>query len=122
MIARLFIVAVVAVTYLFSLYEPRRVFTLGVWCFSGFSALFPLIFASLYWKRLTKAGAYACIVAAISVWLYSFIQSGFGAKAGYTLFGVMPVATMVAAAAVSMIVVSLLTKPPEEAHLKRFFG
>lgn len=122
MIARLFIVAVVAVTYLFSLYEPRRVFTLGVWCFSGFSALFPLIFASLYWKRLTKAGAYACIVAAISVWLYSFIQSGFGAKAGYTLFGVMPVATMVAASAVSMIVVSLLTKPPEEAHLKRFFG
>ena len=53
-IARIFIVAIVALTYAFSLFEPRRVFTLGVWCFSGFSSLFPLIFASLYWKRMTK--------------------------------------------------------------------
>lgn len=121
-IARIFIVAIVALTYVFSLFEPRRVFTLGVWCFSGFSSLFPLIFASLYWKRLTKAGAYASIVGAIAVWLFSFSQSGFGANAGYTLFGVMPVATMVAVSAVSLIVVSLLTKPPEEEHLKRFFG
>lgn len=122
LIARLFIVAIVAVTYLFSLFEPRRVFTLGVWCFSGFSSLFPLIFASLYWKRLTKAGAYACVLAAITVWLYTFSQSGFGANAGYTLFGVMPVATMVTVSAVTMIAVSLVTKPPEESHLKRFFG
>ncbi|MEX1223740.1 MAG: sodium:solute symporter family protein, partial [Pirellulales bacterium] len=35
MIARLFIIGIVAVTYFFSLYEPRRVFVLGVWCFSG---------------------------------------------------------------------------------------
>ena len=55
-IARAFIVAIVALTYLFSLFEPRRVFTLGVWCFSGFSSLFPLIFASLYWRRLLRQG------------------------------------------------------------------
>ena len=37
-IARAFIVGIVALTYIFSLFEPRRVFTLGVWCFSGFQA------------------------------------------------------------------------------------
>lgn len=121
-IARVFIVAIVALTYAFSLFEPRRVFTLGVWCFSGFSSLFPLIFASLYWKRLTKAGAYASIIGAIAVWLFSFSQSRFGANAGYTLFGVMPVATMVVVSALSLVVVSLVTKPPEEEHLKRFFS
>ena len=64
LIARLFIIAIVALTYALSLFEPRRVFTLGVWCFSGFSSLFPLIVAALYWPRLTKQGAYACILAA----------------------------------------------------------
>lgn len=120
-IARIFIVAIVALTYGFSLLEPRRVFTLGVWCFSGFSSLFPLVFASLYWRRLTKAGAYACVIAAISVWLYTFAQSGYGANPAYSLFGVMPVASMVAASTLAMILVSLVTRAPDEAHLERFF-
>lgn len=121
-IARTFIVAIVALTYFFSLFEPRRVFTLGVWCFSGFSSLFPLVFASLYWKRLTKAGAYASVITSISVWLYTFSQSGFGANARYTLFGVMPVASMVVASSIALVLVSLATRPPEEEHLKRFFA
>ena len=57
-IARIFIVVIVALTYLVSLVAPQNVFDLAVWCFSGFGALFPLIFAALYWKRATKAGAY----------------------------------------------------------------
>ena len=120
-IARTFIVAIVGLTYFFSLFEPRRVFTLGVWCFSGFSSLFPLIFASLYWKRLTKIGAYASVITSISVWLYAFSQSGFGANPRYTLFGVMPVASMVIASTIALVLVSLATPPPEEAHVKRFF-
>lgn len=120
-IARTFIVAIVALTYFFSLFEPRRVFTLGVWCFSGFSSLFPLIFASLYWKKLTKAGAYAAILAAGGSWLYMFAESNWAANPHYTIFGVMPVALMVAATTVAMIVVSLVTKPPSDETLKKFF-
>ena len=37
-------------------------FTLGVWCFSGFASLFPLVFAAIYWRRVTKAGAIASVV------------------------------------------------------------
>jgi len=122
MIARIFIVGIVAVTYGFSLFEPRRVFTLGVWCFSGFSSLFPLVFASLYWKRLTRLGAFASVIGAISTWLYMFSQSNFGADSQYRFLGLMPVATMIAVATGSIVVVSLITRPPEDAHLRRFFS
>ena len=120
-IARVFIVLIVALTYLFSLFEPRRVFTLGVWCFSGFSSLFPLILASLYWKRLTKLGAYAAILAAALSWIYMFADANYAANANYTVFGVMPVATMIALTTITMIVVSLITPSPSKETLNKFF-
>ena len=141
-IARLFIIAIVALTYFFSLFEPRQVFTLGVWCFSGFSSLFPLILAALYWKRLTKAGAYACIITAISLWLYLFAMSDYAAISNFTInFGgdsfvsftkpgqhiepgiiqTMPVMTMILGSTLAMILVSLITKPPSQETLDRFF-
>lgn len=127
--ARLFIVAVVIITYALSLYEPRRVFTLGVWCFSGFSALFPLICAAMYWRRLTKWGAYACVLAAIGSWIYLFVQSDFARNASYTVdftiggatYQTMPVASMVLSSVLAMVIVSLLTRPPDDATLSRFF-
>ncbi|MFK7737989.1 MAG: sodium:solute symporter family protein [Pirellulaceae bacterium] len=129
LITRGFIVAIVALTYLLSLSNPRSVFTLGVWCFSGFSSLFPLVFAALYWKRLTVAGAYAGVLAAIASWIYLFIQSGFGANRSYTVdmsfgdntFVTMPVVTMFVCSLFSMVVVSLITKPPKKEVLDRFF-
>ena len=123
--ARLFIVAIVVVTYAFSLFEPRRVFTLGVWCFSGFSSLVPLIVASLYWKRLTKLGAYACVVAAAGSWLYFFADSGFARNPAYALqvgeIKLMPVAGMIAASTIAMILVSLVTPKPSDATIRKFF-
>ena len=119
--ARLFIVAIVAVTYGFSLFEPRRVFTLGVWCFSGFSSLFPLILAALYWRRLTAAGAYAAVLASATSWGVLFSMSGFGMNSDFTVAGMMPVATMVACSTAAMVVVSLISKPPSEKTLKKFF-
>lgn len=127
LIARSFIIAIVAVTYVLSLFEPRAVFTLGVWCFSGFSSLFPLVFASLYWKKLTKPGAYACILAAFGSWFYLFRASDYAAIDDFTVmipgtdYETMPVATMILCSTVAMVVVSLLTSPPEEERLNRFF-
>ena len=119
--ARTFIVLIVAVTYFFSLLEVRRVFTLGVWTFSGFSSLFPLIFASLYWKRLSKAGAYACVLAAIGMWIYLFKESNYGEIPDFTFLGMQPVATMIATSTLAMVVVSLITPPPSEETLAKFF-
>ena len=121
LIARVFVVAIVAVTFLLSLAEQPRVFTLGVWCFSGFSSLFPLAVAAVYWKRLTKAGAYASVLVAAGSWFYLFQQSDFAMNADYTFLGMMPVASMIAASTIALVVVSLLTQPPGKETLSKFF-
>ena len=84
-IARGFIVAIVVVTYLFSLGESKSVFTLAIWCFSGFASLFPLVVAALYWRRLTAAGAYACVLVTIGLWGLLFYRSDFAANESYTV-------------------------------------
>ena len=129
LLARIFIVAIVAITYLLSLFPQRGVFNLGVWCFSGFASLFPLVFAALYWKRLSKAGAYAAILTTIVVWSILFFLSEFGANREYAVvigwgevaYETMPVATIFLCSLVSMIVVSLCSKPPSEQTVAKFF-
>lgn len=126
---RLFIIGIVAVTYFFSLFEPRSVFALGIWCFSGFASLFPLVFAALYWRGLTKAGAYACVLTTIATWLYLFSQSGYGENRSYTLnvtlgettHQVMPVAAIFLASTLALVVVSLVTPKPSDKTLAKFF-
>jgi SSS family solute:Na+ symporter len=121
MFGRLFVVVIVVVTYLLALTRPGGVFTLGVWCFSGFASLFPVVFAALYWKRVTKAGAYAAIVTAAIAWVVLFAQADFGANRSYLFLGMMPVATMVALSTVALIVVSVLSAAPSTATINRFF-
>ena len=138
MLARGFIVAIVLVTYLLSLLRPGSVFALGVWCFSGFAALFPLVFAAIYWKRLTKWGAYASVIVAFGTWAWFFGTSVFRAiEAGnpgpirtYTIdfplgdstHEVMPVVPVFVAALLALVIVSLMTRPPSERALRRCFS
>jgi SSS family solute:Na+ symporter len=121
---RAFVVMIVAVTYVLGvqLQGARSVFALGVWCFSGFAALFPLVFAAVYWRRATKAGAYACVIAAAVSWIYLFAQSDYGAEREYLIFGVQPAAVMVLVSTLAMVVVSLMTQPPSAATVAKFFS
>lgn len=119
-LARGFIVVIVGITYVLSLVAPRNIFDLAVWCFSGFASLFPLVFAALHWRRATKAGAYASVLAAAVVWFLFFRASGYGGE--FTvLHGVMPVTFSFVASAVSLVVVSLCTRPPPDELVRRFF-
>lgn len=120
-LGRGFVILVVAVTYLFSLAEPRAVFTLGVWCFSGFSALFPLVFAAVYWKRATRAGAIASIAVTAVAWLALFRESGYGAQRDYLFLGAMPVAAIFVCSLTALVVVSLMTEPPSRKTVQMFF-
>jgi len=124
-IARAFIVAIVAITYGLSLFEPPSVFTLGIWCFTGFASLFPLVVAAIYWRRLTAAGAYASVLAMAAVWLYLFWQSGFGQNRAYVVnvagYETMPVLWTLLAALVALVGVSLATRPPSDETLRKFF-
>lgn len=120
-IARLFIVGIVSATYVLAmLVKDANVFDLAIWCFSGFAALFPLVFSALYWKRATNSGAFACVVSALLSWLYFFHQSGFGGE--YFIGpGIVPAAVCFLVSSLAMIIVSLLTVPPSTATVDRFF-
>jgi len=126
-LGRAFIVAIVAITYLLSLFPPPKIFDLAVWCFSGFASLFPLVFAAIYWRRVTLAGAIASILTMVVTWSLFFYRglihptlNGIALEGDYLVWGMMPVAVMVVASAVVLVVVSLVTSPPPAAVVERF--
>jgi len=131
---RLFFIAIVAITYLFSLGNPRSVFALGVWCFSGFSALFPVVVAALYWRGLSAAGAISGIFAAILSWCVLFYQATQvpveqGGLSSFVLtwtiggetYEVMPVVAMILSSLVTTVAVSWFTPKPKPETLAKFF-
>ncbi len=129
-LGRGFVCVIVLVIYLLSLVSSQHIFDLGVWCFSGFGALFPIAFAAVYWKRTTKAGVLASVFVTAGAWLYFFRASGWGDESLLLpqLFGsetrpdgVMPVAVLFLICTVTLVLVSLLTRPPQSATLTRFF-
>lgn len=137
LVARSFVVGIVAVTYALSLFPPANIFDLGIWCFSGFTGLFPLVLAAVYWRRLTAAGAVASIVTTAVTWGYLFWRSDFAHNARYAFpepgtpsaemaarVGIppmMPVVTVFVLSSLALIVGSLITRPPNETTLAKFF-
>jgi SSS family solute:Na+ symporter len=120
-LARGFVVAIVVITYLLTLMETRSIFALGTWCFTGYAALFPLVIAALYWRRVTRAGALAAVVVTSIAWFWMFGASGYGADRKFLIAGMLPVAALLVICAVTVVVVSLCTKPLPKATLAKFF-
>jgi SSS family solute:Na+ symporter len=122
-LARWFVIGVVAVAYFASLalMETASVFGLGIWCFTGFTALFPIVFAALYWKRVTAVGVYACMAVTTGLWIFWFSQSGYGADKHFLVLGMMPIAPLTLASAAALVIGSLCSKPPEARLVNRFF-
>lgn len=134
LLTRLFIVGIVAITFFLSLGNVRSVFAMGVWCFSGFSALFPIVVAALYWRGLSAAGAIAGVLAAIGSWCYLFyrgtqvpMEEGGLSKyvihldLGEASYELMPVVAMIICSTVAMVAVSLVTPKPKPETLAKFF-
>jgi SSS family solute:Na+ symporter len=120
-VGRLFVAGILAITYLISLVASRSLFKLGIWSFTGFAALFPLVVAALFWKRSTRHGALASILSVVATWLFFFVR-GWN-HPGYTVggTGIMPVAVILAVSTATLVIVSLVTRPPDREVLARFF-
>jgi len=114
---RLFVCLILAIAFGLSLVLDRSIFKLGIWSFTGFASLFPIVVAALYWKRSTKWGAIAATLVTAGSWIYFFSQ---GSK---TIEGtdVMAVAATMGLSALAMIVGSLATQPPGPKTLAKFF-
>ena len=122
LVARIFVASILVVTYLLSLITRTSIFAMGTWSFTGFAGLFPIIVAALFWKRSTKLGAFASLLTVTALWTYYFIQ-GWG-QPDYSVggTGVMPVAVIVTASVLAMLAGSLLSSPPCDATVRKFFS
>lgn len=119
---RTFVMVLLAIVLFLSLITSRSIFSLGVWSLSGFAALFPIIIGALYWRRSTALGALSAVLTVAVLWVVFLVRS-LGVEGEYTVAGtgLMPVAIMFTGAAVSLVLVSLLTRPPDDAVVDRFF-
>ena len=119
-LGRLFVVLILIAVYLLSLVSDRSIFRLGIWSFTGFAALFPVVVAAVFWRRSTKYGAMASILAVAVCWSYFFFNyEDQNQTIGDT--GLLPVALILAVSIVAMIVGSLITRAPDQEHLLKFF-
>lgn len=121
LVGRIFVVVILVITFVLSVVTTRSIFKLGIWSFTGFAALFPVVVAALFWKRSTRQGAIASVITVAGLWIYFFVTAG--DNPGYTVAGtgLMPVALILAASTAAMVSVSLMTRPPAPAVLVRFF-
>ena len=117
---RTFVVAVLLVAWALSLAADRSLFRIGVWAFTGFAGLLPLLLAALFWRRSTAAGGIASIVTCMALWAW-FLSRGWN-DPGYTVggTGLMPVVLVLAGSALAMVVGSLLDAPPPGDRVARF--
>lgn len=102
---RLFVIILLAISYIVSLIQPASVFEIAELSFTGTTVMIPLIIGALYWRRLNRWGAIACLLAGgISVPIYFFTD-------WLPSFGFLPIVPSLIIATVAMVVVTYLTKP-----------
>ena len=112
-VGRISVLVVAAVAVLFAYVPNKTILSIVGQAWAGFGSAFgPALLISLYWKRMTKWGALSgMIVGGLTVILW--IVSGLSAH----LYEMIPGFTL---SLISIIVVSLLTKKPDEAVNKEF--
>lgn len=111
-------VEVIAIIGVILAWNPNSsVFTIVSFAWAGFGAAFgPLMLCSLFWKRTTKAGAIAGMVAGGAVvFIWKFLVRPMGGA--WNIYELLPAFIV---SAIVIVVVSLLTKEPEESIVKEF--
>ena len=61
------------------------------------------------------------VLTAAVVWLLLFRDANWGADRTYLFLDMMPVATIFAAATAALVIVSLVTRPPSQRTLEKYF-
>src|SRR5262245_44243154 len=143
---RLFIVLITIVAYVIALNTPQSIFDLATqYAFAGYSSLFPLIVAALFWKGSTKWGALASTIwtatavlavavlqqnipapppgQLVPVWTVDGVAVIARAVQGTLVFGMLPVVPMTLISALLMVIVSWLTagSRPRATTLAKYF-
>jgi solute:Na+ symporter, SSS family len=107
-IGKLFVVALALVGLAIAWRPPATFLAIATETFTGLAVLFPTVVSGLYWRRATAKGAIASIIV------------GEGLVIAYHFhlpptFGTLPVVPVVAATAIVLVAVSLVTHPHQRA-------
>ncbi len=110
-VSRLTLLVITLIAIVIALDEDSIIFTIVSFAWAGFGATFgPMMLFSLFWKRMTRAGAIAGMVSGAGmVFLWKLVIS----KAGgvFAIYELLPAFIF---SAICIVVVSLLTKAPSQ--------
>lgn len=120
MVGRISVAAVAAVAIALAYDRNSTVLDLVSNAWAGFGAAFgPLVLFSLYWKRMTQAGAISGMLAGaltVLIWIYADITVD-GEKLSSLMYEIVPGFII---SSLTIIVVSLLTKSPSSSIVEVF--
>jgi hypothetical protein len=136
LMGRAFIVIANGIAYVIALSRPP-IFELAVtYAFSGFAALAPMMIAALFWRRSTKWAILANTLW-VAGWVIFMVYAGqhyhpnqhiwgnvlyISASGSLSFFGFTAVVPMTLGAAILVVLVSLITQPPTQATIDRYFS
>ena len=121
LIGRLFVFIVLSVTYILSLVSTPSIFKLGIWSFTGFASLFPIVIAAVFWKRSNKFGAFSSALSVIVLWTYFFLRGWQVPDYTVANTGIMPVVFILAVSTIAIVGGSLITRSPDPDLINKFF-
>ena len=107
-------VIVISIVSIFLAWDPNSsVFRIVSFAWAGFGGAFgPLMLCSLFWKRTTKAGAIAGVtVGGLVVFIYKWARTNLFAGTMFDIYELLPAFVIGVA---TIIIVSLLTKKPND--------
>ncbi len=117
MLSRIFIIMFAMIAFISALLKPMGIIKIIEWSFAGYASIIIPVIGTLYWQRCTAAGCISAIV--VSQIILIGIPLGFIPKA--ISFGMLPGIPALVAGLAVLIIVSMVTKKPEEAEIKHFF-
>jgi len=115
-VARATVLIISLVSLVFAWNPASKVFDIVSFAWAGFGAAFgPLMLCALFWKRTTKWGAFAGMVAGgVTAIVWCYVLKPFGALHGITVLNIYELLPAFIVGLVTIIVVSLLTKAPDK--------
>ena len=117
LIARIAIVAIAILGVIFALDPNSSVFRIVSFAWAGFGGAFgALVLFALFWKRTTKAGAYAGMIAGgAMVFIWKFAIKPLGGV--FSIYELLPAFIV---SAIFIVVVSLCTPEPDKSVIDEF--
>ncbi len=112
-VGRITVVIIAIIAFLLAMNPDNKVLDLVAFAWGGFGAAFgPTIILSLFWKRMTRNGAFAgIVVGGLTVVIWKQLNGGF-----FELYEIVPGFVL---SLIAIVVASLLSKPPDMEELKK---